>query len=301
MRVLPALLVALLSPVSALACSCACGVFDVGAGQRMPARPGGFVGVEYGSIDQSRNWSGASRASGDANPDKRIHTDFITGRVANMVDRSWGWMLDVPVVKRRFTTTDSNGRVGVLENSALGDIRVRGVYAGLSADMSTGLTFGLKLPTGPFKTPDFDRDAQIGTGSTDLLLGAYHMGRLPRFEDWGWFADGQWDEPALSAGGYRPGAEVDAAVGAYFEGIRAGDFKLAPLAQALGTWRWRDQGTSAMPSDTGYRRLMLSPGFEASYGRARLYADAEFPVYQFVNGGQLVAAELYKLGLGWTF
>jgi hypothetical protein len=167
--------------------------------------------------------------------------------------------------------------------------------------MSTGLTFGLKLPTGPFNTPDFDRDTQIGTGSTDVLLGGYHLGRIPRLDSLTWFADGQWDEPTLSMGLYRPGAEIDASIGTYYEGWKAGSFKIAPLAQIVGSVRWRDQGLAADPTDSGYKRVLLSPGLEVSKGTVRVYGDVEFPVYQFMNGNQLVAAELYKLNVGWSF
>ncbi|HEX4048484.1 MAG TPA: hypothetical protein VH309_11645, partial [Elusimicrobiota bacterium] len=155
--------------------------------------------------------------------------------------------------------------------------------------------------TGPFNTPDFDRDTQIGSGSTDLLLGYYHMGRLPGAAAWDWFTNGQWEEPALVMGGYRPGAEVDASLGTYYDGWNAGSFKIAPLAQVLGSLRWRDQGAAADPADSGYQRVLLSPGLEVKKGAARVYGDVEFPVYAFVNGNQLIAAELYKLNVGWTF
>ena len=65
--------------------------------------------------------------------------------------------------------------VETYRHSALGDIRVLGTYTGFSADMSSGLSVGLKLPTGDWTYPNFDRDTSIGTGTTDLLLGG-----LPR-------------------------------------------------------------------------------------------------------------------------
>ncbi len=54
------------------------------------------------------------------------------------------------------------------------------MYTGLSEDMSLGLLAGFKLPTGDHTYNDFDRDTSLGTGSTDLLLGAYKIGNLPR-------------------------------------------------------------------------------------------------------------------------
>lgn len=292
---------AAVAPSPLWACACGCGVFDVGISRMMPTQPGGFVSLEYDFMNQSQNWSGNRKASDDNNSDKDIRTDFFTGTVDYMFNRSWGYMVEVPVWQRHFETTDDNGVVGGFDHGAVGDVRVKGVYTGLSADMSTGLTFGLKLPTGPFDTPDFDRDTQIGTGSTDILLGGYHLGRIPGLSSLTWFANGQWDEPVLVMGLYRPGAEVDASAGTYYEGWNAGGVKIAPLAQVLGSLRWRDQGLAADPTDSGYKRVLLSPGLEVSKGAVRVYGDVEFPVYQFMNGNQLVAAELYKLNVGWTF
>src|SRR5581483_3615675 len=92
--------------------------------------------------------------------------------------------------------------------SDIGDIRIRGIYSGFSEDMSTGVTFGLKLPTGSYTHNDefgaVDRDTEIGSGSTDLLLGAYHRGRAfaPNLS---WFGQVQLDLPMMTRDGYRPG------------------------------------------------------------------------------------------------
>ena len=57
------------------------------------------------------------------------------------------------------------------------------------------MTFGVKLPTGSYSVdPDFvDRDTQIGTGSTDILLGGFYRGNLDRKPEWDWFAQVQLD------------------------------------------------------------------------------------------------------------
>jgi hypothetical protein len=262
---------------------------------------GGLAYLEYDFMNQNKNWSGNRRASDDNNPDKQIRTSFFTGGVQYMFDRSWGYMVEVPVWQRHFETTDGNGNVAGFDHASIGDIRVRGVYSGFSSDMSSGLTFGFKLPTGPINTPDFDRDTQIGTGSTDLLLGAYHVGRIPKVDAWNWFTNAQWDEPLIDGGGYRPGAELDAAFGSYYDGWRAMGAKIAPLAHAIGSVRWHDQGVLAHSSDSGYQRVLLSPGFELTKDAVRVYGDVELPVYQFMYGNQLVASELFKLSVGWYF
>ena len=77
-----------------------------------------------------------------------------------------------------------------------GDIRLEGIYTGFSDDMSSGLTFGVKLPTGDDSHNDaygdIDRDSEIGTGSTDVLLGGFHRHRLTRDGSFTWFAQALW-------------------------------------------------------------------------------------------------------------
>ena len=71
------------------------------------------------------------------------------------------------------------------------------MYTGFFKDMSTGIMFGVKLPSGTFTAPGLDRDNQIGTGSTDLLLGAYHRGLLSGDNAWQYFSQILWRQPFL--------------------------------------------------------------------------------------------------------
>ena len=167
-RLLAVLIVFLLScPPSVLACACGCGVFEVQTGALLPNKPGGVAFLEYDFTNQNKNWHGARRASDDANNDKRIRTDYVTAGVQYMLSRRWGYRVELPDWSRRFVkANDDDGTIGTFDHGSVGDIRVRGVYSGFSEDMSSGLTFGLKLPTGDYSAPNFDRDTQIGTGST---------------------------------------------------------------------------------------------------------------------------------------
>ena len=58
------------------------------------------------------------------------------------------------------------------------------MYTGFSKDLSTGLIFGLKFPSGDYTAPGFDPDDQIGSGSTDLILGGFHKGLLTGDNAW---------------------------------------------------------------------------------------------------------------------
>jgi hypothetical protein len=291
----------LLSPAPLQACACGCGVFDVGTGAMLPTKPGGFAFLEYDYLNQNQNRSGTRKASNAANEDKRLQSSFVTLGVHDMLSRSWGVMAELPFVHRYFNSEDANGNLAGAKHAGVGDVRVRGVYSGLSEDMSLGLTFGLKLPTGDYAYPGLDRDTALGTGSTDLLLGAYQMGRFGAGSPWAWYANALWDQPVLIAAGYRPGAEVNAVAGAYYEGWKPFGVTVAPLAQAVAAWRARDSGPAAKSADTGYRRLLLSPGFEAVSGRLRVNANVGFPVWEYANGDQIVAARYYQTTVGWAF
>ena len=283
-------------PNLAWACACGCGVFDVGTSSLICNGKGATAFFEYDFMNQNHNWSGDSKAPNDNNDDKQIRSHFYTAGLQYMFSRQWGIMIDVPYTHRYFKTTDDDtGDIVGFNHSSFGDIRIQALYSGFSGDMSTGVSLGVKVPTGGFKDPNFDRDTAIGSGSTDLLLGVYHVGKITKDNSWVWFGQAQWDKPLAIQGGYRPGAEVDGAIGVYFNDLYFGkDTKLAPILQLIGSNRTKDGGPAADPPNTGYNRLMISPGLELDYKDIKFYGDVEFPIYQYMNGNQLVAPALFK-------
>lgn len=296
---------AALSPRPALACACGCGVFDVSTGTMLPDAEGGRVWLEYDAMTQLQNRSGTHDISRDGNDDKMIHSDFVTLGAQYMFSRAWGMQAAVPYANRDFkkTTDDPNpGDTATFNTSSFGDVRMKAIYTGWSEDMSTGATFGVKLPTGDFRAPNFDRDTQIGTGSTDLLIGGFTRGSLAEETSYDWFANLEWDQPVLIQDHYRPGADVNAAVGVYDHDFAAlGGGTVTPILQLVGSVRMRDRGQNANPDNTGYERLLLSPAVEYSVGPVGFYGDVEVPVYQNVNGQQLTAPVLYKVMVSYKF
>lgn len=289
-------------PQLASACACGCGVFEVGTASMLPTSPGGMVWMEYDFMNQGMNWSGSKVAPEANNSDIRLRSDFYTAGLQYMFNRSWGTMIEVPYTNRYFRTTDDSGNFASFQHGALGDVRLKGIYSGFSSDMSSGITFGFKLPTGDHTYTGFDRDTDIGTGSTDLLLGAYHQGMITADNVWSWFINGQLDQPFLVSGQYRPGDEVDVATGVYYDaGPVAGVGKLYPLLQIIGSQRWHDSGANSNPDNSGYSRVLISPGVEYDVSSIRLYGDVELPIYQHVNGNQLVAPVLFKVVAGYSF
>jgi hypothetical protein len=300
-----ALLTTILSSSSALACACGCGVFEVGTSAMFPNGSGGTASFEYDFMDQNRNWHGNSSAPSADNTDKRIRTDFYTAGAQYMFNRDWGVDVKVPYWNRGFDTdVGAPGPMDVegFDHHALGDVRVTGLYTGFSADMSTGLEFGVKLPTGDYTYANFDRDTEIGTGSTDALLGVYHRDGFGKGNPFNWFVHGTLDLPVLSKGGYRPGDEFDAAAGVTRNPVAlAGGVKVAPVLQAINSYRIHDDGVNANPDDSGYERVLVAPGLEFSLGPTKLYTDVSVPVYQHMRGEQLVAPVLYKAVVSYDF
>jgi hypothetical protein len=296
-----------LAPSLALACACGCGIYEVGTSSTLPTGMGAETYIDYDYQDQTTDWSGSSEAPGADNPDKNIRTSFLTFGYEQMYTNSWGLRLELPYEVRHFVTTGgATGTDIVTVNfSGIGDVRIEGMYTGFSPDMSQGLMFGLKLPTGSYTAEDawddVDRDSEIGTGSTDLLFGGFDRFGLG---DSGWqgLVQGMLDVPVLSQVQYRPGTELDLSLGAYYTGFRIGRLAVVPIGQLKVSLRTRDTGANAAdPVASGFARLFAAPGLEFDLRPFKVYADVELPLYVHVRGDQLVARNLFRLNLSYDF
>lgn len=316
-----------LAPGVATACACGCGVFDVGAESMLPSnsQTGATVWVRYDTMDQNQNWRGDAKAPAADNQDKDLKTAFYTVGGEDMVDRDWVVTADIPISSRALTTTDDGAVFGPPgsvytghDDGILGDIQFGAVYTGFAADMSTGLGFGVKLPTGdysgpkgPLGGPEFDRDTLPGTGSTDLVVDGYHMGVLNRGGALSYFVQARYQFAVLPRDSYRPGDEADAAIGLAYNFGQVGPLdKVAPVLQLLDSYRERDSGANADPLNTGYERVLIAPGIDLRLNKVHLYADVAFPLYQHMNAanageadtsGQLVASALYTVRMAYDF
>src|SRR6185295_11701573 len=132
---------------------------------------------------------------------------------------------------------------------------------------ATGLTFGLKLPTGDYSVRNAngdlaERTLQPGTGTTDAILGAYVVRSLP-LKDLSWFAQAQLQLPLNSRAGYRPGQRLAADAGLRYD-ITG---QLGLLLQANLLVRGKDSGVNTEPEDSGGHSLFISPGVSYSVSR----------------------------------
>jgi hypothetical protein len=297
----PVLLAALLlTSHQALACACGCGVFSVSTSALLP-KAGASAYLEYDYLNQTEDWNGTSSAPAADNDDMDIRSDFYTAGLQYTFDRTWGISVAVPYTDRLFITEDG-GTLDAFHHQALGDVRIMGSYSGFSDDLSTGIDFGLKLPTGDYTYSGFDRDTSLGTGTTDLILGAYHQANLDADNLWTGFAQAHYQWALAERAGYRPGNELDLALGVYYSGWEFGSKgTLAPVLQLITSDRRRDTGVNAANTDSGYLRVLAAPGLELDLDKLRLYADVELPLYQDVNGHQLVAPRQYKFIVSYSF
>jgi hypothetical protein len=303
-----------LAPSLVWACACGCGVFEVDTEALIPQGTGGQVWTQYEYMDQYINFHATQPASGSQNNDKYIRTDFMEFGGQYMFNRSWGVMLEVPYWVRQYKGAyeGNNADIHWHMNNSIGDIRLQGMYTGLSEDMSTGLLMGAKFPSGDWTYPNFDRDTQIGSGSTDLIMGAYHLGSLPTKlgtlpltlmeRPFNYFVQVNYNLPLWGQSHYTPGREVDGAVGAFYDFGKVGPLKeLAPMLTILASDRTRDTGTAADPADSGYTRFIVGPGVETKVGIIRAYADIEVPIFQNMRGYQLTTPWAAKVIFSYSF
>ncbi|MBV9971298.1 MAG: hypothetical protein JO228_15050 [Xanthobacteraceae bacterium] len=321
---------------AARACACGCSVFDVGGGMLPQENDhGGRIFFEYWYSDQNVNWIGSARGNPNLNQDKKVVTTWTNVGLSYMFNRQWGMMVRVPFADRDFTTTvdPTVGLEHTFNSKSVGDIELVGMYTGFFDDMSTGVTFGIKLPTGTYTAFGFDRDTQIGTGSTDLLLGGFHRGLITGDNHWQYFSQVRWQVPFLYSAAYdrdlgtyalyKPGYQADGALGVLYNNLYnvLGFDKITPLAQVIASHRVHDNGPASDPLNTGFDRLMISPGVEftkvldeANNRVLKVYADVEIPFYYRVNAadngglpvvggteGQLIAPVLVKAVASYNF
>jgi hypothetical protein len=97
---------------------------------------------------------------------------------------------------------------------------------------------------------------------------------------------------------FRPGDRLALDLGLRYELPRGTAFMLQLNSLVKG----RDTGTEAETEDSGGRFFFLSPGI--SYAPARnlqIYGFVQLPVYQYVNGVQLVANRAFAVGISGRF
>jgi len=138
--------------------------------------------------------------------------------------------------------------------------------------------------------------ADYSAETTDAILGAFYSGPLGNHATW--FADVNWQAPLGERDEYKPGTRAGFDIGASYPWTG----RVALLLQLNTLWKDRDRGSNAEPEDTGGTFVHLSPGLSVALGqKTQLYGFVQVPLYQRVNGVQLVADWSIAAGLSHRF
>ena len=309
-----ALLLLTIAPLRALACSaCGCTLSSDWASQGFAASSGWRADVRFDYFDQDQLRSGTdsvARSRLQLPNETEIQQYTINRNYSLDLDYSpnkdWGVNFMLPWYDRSHATIAAgDGDVSTSHDTGIGDLRVLGRYTGLDVQRSAGIEFGLKLPTGMFGS-DFrsgpqtgatlDRGLQLGTGTTDLLLGVYKFGMLA--PDWGYFAHALLSQPLDSREDFRPGTGINFNFGTRYTASET----FQPQLQINARFEKRESGDNADVENSGASLIYLSPGINWNVSRRfSAYAFVQTPIYQRVNGLQIEATWLASVGLHYIF
>ena len=256
-------------------------------------------------------------APGSEVENQRTINQTLNMDLAYAIDTQWGVALDLPLVMRDHShqLADPNpALVGYAQKSfaELGDVRLLGNYklAGNDHQSGDGFRFGLKLPTGKTNldmvpgTP-MEAGLQPGSGSTDIVLGAYHYQEVAD-TPWAWFTSTQLQTAVALKNDYRPGDDLALDVGAHYTVTPA----VSGLLQLNAQYKKADSGSALnMNPHTGGRSLNLSPGVSVAFAHGtRLYSFVQLPLYQYANPdpkgtpyGQLTAPWSFSVGVSHSY
>ena len=284
--------------------------------QGVTATAGTRLDLRYEYINQDRLQNGRTRVGvgeipRDHDEVQTVNRNFV-GTLDHDFNANWGVAVTAPVVHRTHfhiqNQDDGSQTPESWKFTELGDLRLLGRYKFAPAESAQhalgqwGLYFGAKLPTGSYKVTNADgeraeRTLQPGTGTVDALFGVFVRRALP-LQDVSWFAQALTQVPLNTREDYKPGRRLFLDAGLRYE---AGD-KVGLLLQANGLIRGRDSGAQAEPEDSGGRSLWLSPGLSYAFTKnIQAYGFVQLPVYQYVNGVQLIASRSFVLGLSTRF
>ena len=205
--------------------------------------------------------------------------------------------------------------------NALGDASINGRYelfrSSAPESSSLWLTAAVKLPTGARheqsegeEPEEAEVTLQPGSGSTDFTIGAtYQSGIIRQTSLSGemgnstlipYFISTTYRRNGSGTHGYRRGDELQLNVGSEYP---LND-TLHLLAQVNGRRQRRDGvgSTEEDPALTGGTHLYASPGVRALLGNhLSAYGYVQIPIYEKVNGLQLVSRVNYVLGVQHRF
>lgn len=312
MRYFPILLVSAALP--SFACGlCGCSTHTDWATQGLWTGPGFRLALRYDYFNQDQLRSGrktVDRGAFDLPAEQELQQQTINRNLTLGLDWSpsaeWGLAVAVPYVHRTHETlAEGDTEQSASRHVGLSDIRVLGRYQGFGDDHAFGVQFGLKLPTGKKKdrflsgpqTDELvDRGLQLGTGTTDVLLGLFKFGMLS--EGWGYFLQAQFQAATGESEGFRPGNAFTFSAGVR----RGGQGRVSPQLQLNVRTEKPESGINSDAANSGSTLAHLSPGLVVTVNaQLTLSAFVQLPVYQRVSGLQLEPKVMASAQVSYTF
>lgn len=302
-----------LTPLAHACSSCGCTLNSDWASQGFNGAGGLSFDMRHDYFNQNDLRTGTGRVDRGAisfPTDQEIQQTTINRNTTLTVDyginADWGVSVLLPYLNRYHTTiVDGDTDISESRSSSIGDVRVLGRYQGFSTEHDWGVQFGLKLATGrtdvnfragPEAAQPLDRGLQPGTGSTDLLLGAYKFGSINHSLDY--FAQALLQLPLTSKDEFKPGAGANLTAGIRY----VNDSAMVPHLQINVRSERRESGANADIPNAGATLAYLSPGATVTLtDKLKAYGFFQVPIYQRVNGYQLEPKYSVSVGLHYSY
>jgi hypothetical protein len=309
------------APITSWACAtCGC-TLNADAAMGYGSAPGWRLSFEYDYIHQDQLRSGTQAISGVPNGQELEHDTlnrYLTVGLDYSPNEDWDIDLRIPYVIRTHSTYGNYDSAEPLpplsdsRSSSLGDIKLIGSYQGLLETHNLGLQFGLKLPTGQYGTDvnfrsgpaagtPIDASLNPGTGSTDIIIGAYYFQAISL--NFQFFGNVQFQSAVTSkqdqpGNDFRPGNTTTVSFGVRYEA----NPKWIPQLQLNLLHKSVDQGALADIYDTAGYVAYISPGLNAQIvDKLHLYGFVQVPVYSDLVGYQLFPRYTFSVGASYAF
>lgn len=293
-----------LLPSAVFACSCGvCALNSDWETQGLASGPGLRFDLRYDYMNQTEIRHGTHTQSAwppGHEEEQFTQNRYYTTAIDYAAGGDWAVNVQIPWIDRYHGTGNPGIDDGTSHTRSVGDVRVLGRYQGVAGVPGLGLQFGAKLPTGDYSNQfsrgtiagdPLDRGLQPGTGTTDLLLGAYNFAKLDA--DWDYYAQALAQLPLDSRADYKPGNAFALNLGLRYQGFDSVVPELQFNVRASG----KDSGAAASPEDSGGESVFIAPGVAVPVGRTvRLYGFLQLPIYQNLNGYQLAAKYTASVG-----
>lgn len=279
--------------------------------------------------------AGINDAGGNQEVEHDTLNRYTNLGIAYSPNADWNFKFLLPYIDRGHTTygAATNPLTPDLISGAtakgIGDAKFIASFLSLLPTHNLGLQFGLKLPTGAYGGPNATGDGMVGrspvafttgpnaqapspsnlldtslnpgTGSTDLIVGAYYFQAVS--QDFDAFINGQF-QAAVSekldqtGADYRPGNQATVSFGVRYEA----DPAFVPQLQVNVSRKTSDQGTLADKMDTAGTVAYLSPGVTLNaIKNLQLYGFVQLPIYSKLDGYQLFPRWTATFGLNYAF